>query len=488
MTGSPGALALLLPAMALAPFAGALLLAFVGNEHRRLAAWIAGTVALAGCAGVVLSASAVLGGEVLRWSVPWVPALQLGFGFRMDGLAWMFALLILGIGALVVLYARYYLSPTIRRARFFAFLLLFMGAMLGVVLADNLMLLVVFWELTSLASFLLIGYWHHRAATRARARAWRSRSPARAGSCLLGRRAAARAHRRQLRARRGARRRRPRSARTRSTCRRWCWSCSARSPSRAQFPFHFWLPHAMAAPTPVSAYLHSATMVKAGVFLLARLYPALGGTEAWFWLVTRRRPGDAAARRLRRDLPARPEGPARLLDDQPPRPDHAAASASTAPLAVVAAVFHILNHATFKASLFMAAGIIDHETGTRDMRRLNGLLPLDADHRDAGASSPRPRWPGVPLLNGFLSKEMFFAETLAHGGTRASRVAAAGGARRSAGVFSVAYSAALHPRRVLQRRAATACRRTPHEPPRCDARAGRAAGAAVPRGRHRCRR
>ncbi len=136
-----------MPALiALLPFAGALLLALLPNERRRLSAWLAGVFPLTGLVLALLAAPPILAGEVLRWSVEWMPALGLDFGFRMDGLAWLFALLIVGIGALVVLYAAYYLLDDDPPARFFLFLLLFMGAMLGVVLADNLILLVVFWE------------------------------------------------------------------------------------------------------------------------------------------------------------------------------------------------------------------------------------------------------------------------------------------------------------------------------------------------------
>ena len=178
----------------------------------------------------------------------------------------------------------------------------------------------------------------------------------------------------------------------------------------AQFPFHFWLPHAMAAPTPVSAYLHSATMVKAGVFLLARLYPALSGTDLFFFLVSGTGIVTLAFAALvaifQHDLKG-------LL---------AYSTVShlglimfliglESPLSAVAAVFHIVNHATFKASLFMAAGIIDHETGSRDMRKLNGLfkyMPITATLAMVAAAAMA----GVPLLNGFLSKEMFFGEAL----------------------------------------------------------------------------
>lgn len=178
----------------------------------------------------------------------------------------------------------------------------------------------------------------------------------------------------------------------------------------AQFPFHFWLPQAMAAPTPVSAFLHSATMVKAGVFLLARLYPALSESEWWFYMVSLTGLATlligAVMALFQHDLKGLLAystishlGLITLLFGLDSR------------VAAVAAVFHIINHATFKASLFMAAGIIDHETGTRDMRRINGMWKY-MPHTAALAMVASLAMAGVPLLNGFLSKEMFFAETL----------------------------------------------------------------------------
>src|SRR5690606_4005122 len=146
-------------------------------------------------------------------------------------------------------------------------------------------------------------------------------------------------------------------------------------PKSAQFPFHFWLPHAMAAPTPVSAYLHSATMVKAGVFLLARLWPALAGTDAWFWLVS----GTGLATLLLGAYVAIFQHDLKRLLAYSTISNLGLITlllGMNSPLAAVAAIFHIMNHATFKASLFMAAGIIDHETGTRDIRRLSGLYRL----------------------------------------------------------------------------------------------------------------
>ena len=153
---------MILLALALLPWIAAAVVACLPGDSRRGVAWFAGLAALGITAFALHLAPPVFAGEVLKWSVPWLPALGVDFGFRMDGLAWLFTLLIGGIGALVVLYAAWYLDPKDPARRFYVFLLLFMGAMLGVVLADNLVLLVVFWELTSLSSFLLIGYWHLR--------------------------------------------------------------------------------------------------------------------------------------------------------------------------------------------------------------------------------------------------------------------------------------------------------------------------------------
>ena len=194
----------------------------------------------------------------------------------------------------------------------------------------------------------------------------------------------------------------------------------------AQFPFHFWLPQAMAAPTPVSAYLHSATMVKAGVFLLARLFPGPAGTDLWFLHGGRHRPRSPcclAPTWLCSCTISRacwPIPPSAISGSS------SCCSASTRRWPAVAGVFHIINHATFKASLFMAAGIIDHETGTRDMRRINGLwryMPFTGALAMVAAAAMA----GVPLLNGFLSKEMFFAETLHLNALGAQRLDAAGG-------------------------------------------------------------
>ncbi len=392
--------------LVLLPFLVAMGVAALPNTARNATAWLAGLTALAGCALLGLAAPAVFGGEILRVSWPWFA--DVAFGFRMDGLAWAFALVIFGIGALVVLYARYYLSADDPPARFYAFLLAFMGAMLGIVLADNLILMVVFWELTSVSSFLLIGFWSQRADARAGARVALTVTGM-GGLCLLGgvillgqiagsySLDVVLGAGEQVRAD-------PRYPLTLALILLGAFTKSA------QFPFHFWLPHAMAAPTPVSAYLHSATMVKAGVFLLARFYPTLGGSDLWFYAV-----GGTG-------LVTMTFGAAVAIFQQDLKGLLAYSTIShlglitllfglNSPLAVVAGLFHILNHAVFKASLFMAAGIIDHETGSRDMRQLNGLwqfMPITGTLAMVASGAMA----GVPLLNGFLSKEMFFAETV----------------------------------------------------------------------------
>jgi len=446
--------------LVLLPFAASVVALAMPNAARRQVAWLAGATALAGLALAAWVGTAVLAGEVPAAAVPWMPALGVDFGFRVDGFAWLFVLLIYGIGALVVLYAAYYLAADDPPARFFAFLLAFMGAMLGVATADNLVLLVVFWEATSVTSFLLIGYWKGEADARRGARTALAVTGAGglallAGAVILGdiagsyRLDAVLAAGEAIKAD-------PRYAPALVLVLLGAFTKSA------QFPFHFWLPHAMAAPTPVSAYLHSATMVKAGVFLLGRLYPALAGTEEWFWIVSTVGAATLVA------------GAVLALFQHDLKGLLAYSTIShlglitllfglDTPLSEVAAVFHILNHAVFKASLFMAAGIIDHETGTRDMRRLNGLwaaMPVTGTLAMVAAGAMA----GVPLANGFLSKEMFFAETLAiegHGllGFATPLLAVA------AGTFSVAYSLRfIHD--VFFNGDASGLPRAPHEPPR----------------------
>lgn len=402
-------LEILLPILIALPFIGSIITTMMPRYGAvRAPAAVAGSIALFGFVSAIFLYASVKGGAVIKYDVEWLPQLGLNFTLRLDAFAWMFIILITGIGFLVVLYARYYMSAEDPIPRFFAFFLSFMGSMLGIVLSGNVILLSIFWELTSVFSFLLIGYWHQNATARDGARMALTVTGIGgfcllAGLLILGHMAGSydlddilakgseiRAHALYVPA--------------------LVLILIGALTKSAQFPFHFWLPNAMAAPTPVSAYLHSATMVKAGVFLLVRLWPVLAGTQEWFWLlgfcgITTLLLGAYFAM-FQQDLKG-------LLAYS--TISHLGLITTLlslgSPLAAVAAIFHMMNHATFKASLFMAAGIIDHETGTRDMRRLSGLyrfMPATATLAMAASAAMA----GVPLFNGFLSKEMFFAESV----------------------------------------------------------------------------
>jgi multicomponent K+:H+ antiporter subunit A len=291
---------------------------------------------------------------------------------------------------------------------FYSYLMLFQGAMVGIVLSDNVLLLLVFWELTSLASFLLIGYWKHLPEGRQGARMALAVTGGGglamiAGMLILG--SIAGSYDLSVILTQG------------EAIRASDWYLPAlililagAFTKSAQFPFHFWLPHAMAAPTPVSAYLHSATMVKAGLFLMARMWPVLSGTEAWTLIVTTT--GlftmviGAKIALFKHDLKA-------LLAFS--TVSHLGFITMLLGMgtkaAAVVAVFHIINHATFKCALFMAAGIVDHAAHTRDIRRLGGLrrlMPVTFGIVLVASLSMA----GIPPLNGFLSKEMMLAETV----------------------------------------------------------------------------
>ena len=393
----------------LLPFLGAALPPLMIRSGRNVCALVTGAVTLAALALLLAQAGPVWQGGVLVERQAWVPQLGLDLAFFLDGYGLFFAGLILGIGLLIILYARFYLDRRDPMGRFFAYLLLFQGAMLGIVLAENVLLLLIFWELTSLSSFLLIGYWRHLPEGRQGARmalivTGGGGLALIAGLLLLGQAAGSYALT-DILARGSQIQASPLYLPALLLILLGAFTKSA------QFPFHFWLPHAMAAPTPVSAYLHSATMVKAGIFLLGRLWPVLAGSETWMLLVT----GTglltmvigATIALFKHDLKAilafstvSHLGLITMLFGM------------ATPIAAVAAVFHILNHATFKAALFLTAGIVDHEVGTRDARRLGGLLwvmPITGTLAMVAAAAMA----GVPLLNGFLSKEMML-EAAAH--------------------------------------------------------------------------
>ncbi|OAI88188.1 monovalent cation/H+ antiporter subunit A [Pseudomonas putida] len=444
----------------LLPFVGSCVAGVLPHNARNSESLLAGIVALIGTVQVAMLYPQIADGGVIREEILWLPSMGLNIVLRMDGFAWLFSLLVMGIGTLVSLYARYYMSPQDPVPRFFAFFLAFMGAMLGLVISGNLIQIVFFWELTSLFSFLLIGYWHHRADARRGAYMALMVTGAGglcllAGVILLGHVVGSYDLDKVLAAGDVIR------GHALYPVLLPLILLGALSKS-AQFPFHFWLPHAMAAPTPVSAYLHSATMVKAGVFLLARLWPVLSGTDEWFWIV-----GGAGACTLLLGAYA-----AMFQNDLKGLLAYSTIShlglitlllGLNSPLAAVAAVFHILNHATFKASLFMAAGIIDHESGTRDIRKLSGLfrlIPFTATLAMVASASMA----GVPLMNGFLSKEMFFAETVFISSTAWVETTLPVIATL-AGTFSVAYALRFTVD-VFFGPTATDLPHTPHEPPR----------------------
>ncbi len=347
-------------------------------------------------------------GRVDSLSLAWMPSLDLAFSFRLDGLSLLFALIISGVGLFVTLYSTAYMAENRHRLRFFLFLHAFMLSMLGLVLADNLLLLFVFWEGTTLFSYLLIGFDHESSRARANARQsllitaggglalllgilllkiaggtyvisdWpigdeairhHALYPLILGGILLG-------------------------AMTKS----------------AQFPFHFWLPNAMSAPTPISAFLHAATMVKAGIYLLMRCHPLLGGTAAWMTALVVI--GGITAiwgaiqalgpRDLKRVLAYTTLMALGILT---------MFLGGQSVKALTAAVTFMLVHALYKAALFLAVGSVDHQTGSRSLDRLGGLhrtMPLTALAVAAAALSMA----GFPLFFGFIGKEIMYEGAL----------------------------------------------------------------------------
>lgn len=356
-------------------------------------------------------------------TVPWMPSIGVEFAVVVDGLGLLFALLITGIGLLVVIYSIYYLDHKHEKLKpFYVYLMLFMGAMLGLVLSDNLIVLYGFWELTSISSFLLIAFWNKR--EKSRYGAMKSMVITVCGGLamfagfvllyvmagtfsireLIGQASALAEHPVFL-----------------PTILLILLGAFTKS---AQFPFHIWLPDAMEAPTPVSAYLHSATMVKAGIYLVARLSPVFAGAALWTWLIA----GFGLATLIYGSFRAIKQTDLKamlafstisqlglimcLFGLGSAAAFHGGTDAYTFyTKATAAAIFHLLNHAVFKGALFMVVGIVDHETGTRDIRRLGGLMslmPITFSIAVIGSLSMA----GLPPFGGFLSKEMFFTSVL----------------------------------------------------------------------------
>ncbi|MDU1846115.1 MAG: Na+/H+ antiporter subunit A [Niallia nealsonii] len=355
-------------------------------------------------------------------SIPWIPSLGIDFAVKLDGLGMLFALLIAGIGSLVILYSIYYLDKDKEKLnQFYVYLLFFMGAMLGVVLCDNLIVLYMFWEITSISSFLLIGFWNNRSNSRYGAMKSMVITVFGGLSLLAGivllylmtgsfniSEIITSVQQKSI------------ISHPLFMLGMICILLGAFTKS-AQFPFHIWLPDAMEAPTPVSSYLHSATMVKAGIYLIARLSPVFAVSGYWLWIVslvgiiTLLYGSFIAVKQV--DLKGllaystiSQLGMIMSLLGIGAAGVHYG-NENIYYIATAAAVFHLVNHATFKGSLFMMAGIVDHETGTRDIRRLGGLMkimPITFAIALIGSLSMA----GIPPFNGFLSKEMFFASML----------------------------------------------------------------------------
>ncbi len=421
------------------PFLAALAAPMLVKRLGHNAVWILAIAPALAFVHFALMLPQVAAGGVVTGGYIWVPSFNLSFSWFIDGLSLTFALLITGIGLLIVLYAGGYMKGHPQQGRFLSFLLLFMGAMLGVVVSDSLLMLFVYWELTSITSFLLIGFDHARPA--ARRAALQALVVTGGGGLLL------------------------------LAGLIFIWDMSGMtqlsmlvrggdilrdSPfylaalllvlggaftKSAQFPFHFWLPNAMEAPTPVSAYLHSATMVKAGVYLLMRLNPVLGDTAAWQILL----PFFGGLTMLTGALLAVRQTDLKLM--------LAYTTMSSLGLlvmltgfgsdhAIEAAVLYLVAHSLFKGALFMVAGIIDHETGTRDVTKLGGLrkaMPITFAAALAAAISMA----GLPPFFGFLAKEEIYY-ALAHGNPRAvlfTGIAILGNAL----MFAVAFAVALKP-------------------------------------------
>lgn len=353
----------------------------------------------------------VLSGETTYESLPWAPAIGLSFSFQADGLGLLFAVLISGIGALVALYASGYLKGHPDLGRFYLWLFIFMAAMLGVVLSDNLILLFIFWELTSLSSFILIGFKHDEqrsrdAALQALLVTGLGGLIMLAGFILLGEMGGT-YELSQLSRQAAALPSNPLYLPALLLILVGAFTKSA------QFPFHFWLPNAMEAPTPVSAYLHSATMVKAGVYLLARLNPILGGTGEWQTIIVI---VGAASMLTGAYMALSQTDLKRLLAYS----TIAALGTMTMligigdQLAIKTAIVFLFAHALYKGALFMIAGSVDHEAGTRDVRLLGGLrlkMPFTA----ASAALAALSMAGLPPLLGFIAKEALYERSLGSG-------------------------------------------------------------------------
>lgn len=415
----------------------------VERVARGLAGWVLALVPTSIFIYLLTLMPRVADGEVLRETYAWVPSFGVNLDFRLDGLSLLMALIVSGVGAFIFIYGGGYLKGDALLGRFYAYLAVFMAAMLGVALSDNLFGLFMFWELTSISSYLLIGYKHNYADSRLAALKALVITGAGGLAMLAGFVLLALI------------------TGTASISEILTQGDSVRASAlylpalililigaftkSAQFPFHSWLPGAMAAPTPVSAYLHSATMVKAGVFLLARLSPVLGETAEWVGIVTA---VGAVTMLMGGIIALKQHDLKRIL---------AFSTISSlgmmimllginTKVAIEAAMLFMLTHSLYKGALFMIAGTIDHETGTRDIRQLSGLfrlMPITAVSAALAALSMS----GIPVLIGFISKELTYEATLGYPDalTTAAIVLTAAAVISNIATVVVAFMTALKP-------------------------------------------
>ncbi|MBF9043141.1 putative monovalent cation/H+ antiporter subunit A [Rhodobacterales bacterium HKCCE4037] len=383
-------------------------MADTGAEVPRLAGGPAGWVSILIPAALFAWFAQFLGpvaaGEVLLIGFDWVPSLDIRLEMMVDGLSLTFALLITGIGTLVTLYSTSYLGAHPEYPRFVLYLMAFMVGMLGLVLSDNLIALFVFWEVTTISSYLLIGFTSdsaksRRSALQALLVTGTGGLALLAGMILLGQAAgtfslseiltmgdAIRGH-----------------AHYDAILVLFLAGAFTKS---AQFPFHFWLPNAMAAPTPVSAYLHSATMVKGGVYLMARMTPTLGGTEPWFWALII---AGGFTTVFASVLSIRQTDIKQVLAYT----TLMALGALTlfigvgTSAAIKAAMVFLVVHSFYKAALFLMIGIVDHEAGTREVGDLRGLALKMPVTFFAGALAAISM-AGIPPFFGFIGKEFLY--------------------------------------------------------------------------------
>ncbi|MEN3146827.1 putative monovalent cation/H+ antiporter subunit A [Neorhizobium sp. IRAMC:178] len=421
------------------PFVASVLAPFLTRRLGDRAAWVLALAPALAFAHFCTLLPEIAAGEVVTGGYAWAPSFNLSFSWFLDGLSLTFALLITGIGTLIVLYSGGYMKGHEGQGRFMAFILAFMGAMLGLVVSDSFLMLFVYWELTSITSFLLIGFDHEREAAR-RAALQALVVTGGGGLCLLAGLV-------------------------------FLWNITGvtqlsllvhlgdglrQSPfylatlllvlagaftKSAQFPFHFWLPNAMEAPTPVSAYLHSATMVKAGVYLLMRLNPVMGDTPAWVILL----PFFGGITLIAGTFLAVRQTDLKLMLAYTTMASLGLLTMLTgfgSAHAVEAAVLYLVAHSLFKGALFMVAGTVDHEAGTRDVTELGGLraaMPVTFGAALLAALSMG----GLPLFFGFLAKEEIYA-ALAAGNPRAvffTGLAVIGNAL----MFAIGFAVALKP-------------------------------------------